>query len=186
MPSNIEIKAALKNRAAAESVAARLSNAGPEIIHQEDFFFCCDGARLKLRILGPDRGELIRYERPDVADARCSRYLIARTADPEVLLKILTDTLGTTGRVKKTRTLYLINQTRVHLDRVDGLGDFLELEVVLRPEQSETEGQRIAAALLTEFGIDRQQLIAGAYVDLLAQQGSGSPEEAAETVNLQR
>jgi len=50
MPSNIEIKAALKNRAAAESVAARLSDAGPEIIQQEDFFFCCDGARLKLRI----------------------------------------------------------------------------------------------------------------------------------------
>jgi len=137
MPSNIEIKVILKNRAAAEIIAARLSDAGPEIIHQQDFFFNSDGARLKLRILAPDRGELIRYERADAADARPAHYLIARTADPQILLDILTATLGRTGIVKKTRTLYLAGQTRVHLDRVEGLGDFLELEVVLRPEQSD-------------------------------------------------
>ncbi len=76
MPSNIEIKAVLNNRAAAEAVAVRLSDRGPETICQEDIFFRCNGGRLKLRILGADRGELIRYERLDVADARCSRYLI--------------------------------------------------------------------------------------------------------------
>lgn len=168
MPSNIEIKAILNNRAGAEAIAARLSDAGPELIHQEDVFFRCDGARLKLRILGPQRGELIRYERADVADTRCSRYVIARTPDPDVLLDILTKTLGRIGRVKKERTLYLIGQTRVHLDRVESLGDFLELEVVLRPEQAESEGKGIAEELLASFGIEKQQLIAEAYVDLLA------------------
>jgi predicted adenylyl cyclase CyaB len=172
MPSNIEIKAILKDRAGAEATAAQLSWTDPEMIHQEDVFFRCDGARLKLRILGPERGELIRYERADVAGTRCSRYVIARTSDPQVLLDILTKTLGRTGVVKKTRTLYLIGQTRVHLDRVEGLGDFLELEVVLRPEQSESEGKNIAEALLTSFGIDNQQLIGEAYVDLLAHRGS--------------
>jgi adenylate cyclase class IV len=51
---------------------------------------------------------------------------------------ILTKTLGTTGVVTKTRNLYRVGQTRIHIDQVQGLGDFLELEVVLRPEQSES------------------------------------------------
>jgi predicted adenylyl cyclase CyaB len=168
MPANIEIKAVLKNRADVEAIAARLSDTSPEIIHQEDFFFRCDGARLKLRIFGPNHGELIRYERANLAEARRSTYLIARSEDPQTLRDILSATLGRTGVVKKTRTLYLIGQTRVHLDRVDGLGDFLKLEVVLRPGQSELEGEQIARTLLSELGIDKQQLIGEAYVDLLA------------------
>lgn len=100
MPSNIEIKAPLDNRATAETVAVRLSDTSPETIHQEDIFFRSDGVRLKLRIIAVDRGELIRYERSDVADARCSRYLIARTADPEILKEILTKTLGVMGVVR--------------------------------------------------------------------------------------
>ena len=175
MPSNIEIKAVLTNRAAAEATAARLSEVGPETIHQEDFFFSSNGARLKLRVLAPDYGELIRYERADIADARPSRYLIARTPDPQILFEILTATLGRTGVVRKTRTLYFAGQTRIHIDQVAGLGDFLELEVVLRPDQSDADGEIIAAALLSDFGIDKEQLIGKAYVDLLARQlGQGT------------
>jgi adenylate cyclase class IV len=66
--------------------------------------------------------------------------------------------------------LYLIGQTRVHLDQVEELGDFLELEVVLRPGQNEAEGKNIASKLLSDFGIEQQHLIAEAYVDLLAKQ----------------
>lgn len=169
MPSNIEIKAFLRDRPHVEALAARLSDVEPQLIPQEDYFFRCDRARLKLRILGPDRGELIRYERDDVADVRCSRYVIARTCDPSILLEILTRTLGVAGVVKKKRTLYLIGQTRVHLDRVFDLGDFLELEVVLRPEQSDAEGKSIAHALLSTFKIDKRELIGKSYVDLLSQ-----------------
>jgi adenylate cyclase class IV len=64
--------------------------------------------------------------------------------------------------------LYLNGQTRVHIDRVQDLGDFLVLEVVLRPEQNESEGKTITEALLSSFGIDKQQLVGEAYVDLLA------------------
>jgi predicted adenylyl cyclase CyaB len=169
MPSNIEIKAILRDRERVEATAAELSDVGPELIHQEDHFFRCHGARLKLRILGPDRGELIRYERADVVDVRCSRYMIARTSDPLVLLEILTKSLGQAGVVKKERTLYMIGQTRVHLDRVFGLGDFLELEVVLRVGQSEAEGKSIADELLSRFKIESRDLVGKAYVDLLSE-----------------
>jgi predicted adenylyl cyclase CyaB len=170
MPSNVEIKAILKNRPAAEVTAAELSISGAETIIQDDYFFKYDGARLKLRMMAPDQGELIRYERTDVADIRCSRYIIVRTPDPKALLDVLSAVLGVTGVVRKTRILYLVGQTRIHIDSVEGLGNFIELEVVLRPGQSEDDGKSIAANLLSKFGIDKADLIAEAYVDLLARQ----------------
>jgi predicted adenylyl cyclase CyaB len=172
MPSNIEIKATLMDRSAAEATAVRLSDTPAKIIHQEDYFFSSRGARLKLRIFSSEQGELIRYERSDMADVRRSNYIIARTPDPKMLLEILSATLGVTGVVTKTRTLYRIGQTRVHLDEVKGLGDFLELEVVLQPGQNESDGKEIARTLLQEFGIDSRHLIAEAYVDLLARSAS--------------
>jgi predicted adenylyl cyclase CyaB len=173
MRANIEIKAILADPARAEEIAARLAGAPPQIIPQEDVFFRSQGARLKLRILAPDSGELIRYERANVPDARSSRYTIARTSDPDALVEILTAALGTVGIVRKIRRLYLVGQTRVHIDEVEGLGMFLELEVVLRPAQSEAEGRRIAEQLLAEFAIQPEHLIGEAYVDLLRSKATG-------------
>jgi predicted adenylyl cyclase CyaB len=169
MATNVEIKAVLRDRAAAEAWAERRSGGSPSVLEQEDVFFPCDGARLKLRILGPAHGELIRYQRTDAAEVRSSQYTIARTEDPQTLLQILQSTLGTIGTVKKTRLLYLIGQTRVHIDRVEGLGDFLELEVVMRPDQREEEGKQIAEGLLAELGIGKNDLLAQAYVDMLGE-----------------
>ena len=167
MPCNVEIKARLLDRASVEARAAALSDAGPQVIPQEDYFFTSVDARLKLRVLSPEAGELIRYQRSNQTGARRSNYSIARTSDPLVLRDILTSSLGSAGIVRKMRTLYTIGQTRVHLDEVEGLGDYLELEVVLGPEQDEAEGMRIAEALLDNFGITKDQLVGEAYVDLL-------------------
>ena len=179
MPKNIEIKAVRRDVPAAHATAARLSGTGPRLLLQEDVFFPGNGARLKLRILSPDNGELIRYRRADEAKARGSVYLIAPTSDPQTLREILTASLGVSGNVKKRRSLYLIGQTRVHLDDVEGLGDFLELECVLRPEQSDAEGNRIVTELLSQFGIEQGQLVAEAYVDLLARRAGRGPTSAA-------
>jgi len=176
MPSNVEIKAILRNRAAAEAIATRLSERRRQRIRQEDIFFHSGGARLKLRVLGPKRGELIRYERPDVAGLRGSHYSIARTRDPERLREILGQTLGITGVVRKTRTLYKVGQTRIHIDQVEGLGDFLEVEVVLRPGQTEIEATAIAREILRNFMIEDDQLVATAYFDLLAGPKGSEPQ----------
>ena len=75
--------------------------------------------------------------------------------------------IGLIGVVKKHRTLYMIGQTRVHLDRVEDLGHFMELEVVLREEQAEKEGVKIAEEIMSQLGIRQESLIECAYFDLL-------------------
>jgi predicted adenylyl cyclase CyaB len=82
----------------------------------------------------------------------------------------LTHALGTVGRVRKRRRVYFVGQTRVHLDEVQGLGSFLELEVVLAPAQSVEQGQLVAHDLLAALGVADTDLVAGAYVDLLPDQ----------------
>jgi len=170
MARNIEIKARLASIEAIEPRVAALADSGPSLITQDDSFFHAACGRLKLRVFADGRGELIAYDRGDQSGPKLSNYLLVPTPDPGALHAALARSCGLRGRVRKQRTLYLIGATRVHLDRVEGLGDFLELEVVLRDEQPEHEGITIAHALLARWGIAEHQLIAGAYIDLLEAQ----------------
>jgi adenylate cyclase class IV len=167
MPINIEIKARVPDPAALERAVARLGASGPEILVQEDTFFAAPRGRLKLRRLAPDRGELILYSRAEGRDPRPSDYTLAPTADPAALLRILAATLPTLGVVRKTRRLYLAGQTRIHLDEVEGLGSFMELEVVLREEQTDSDGAAIARDLMRRLGIADADLLARTYFELL-------------------
>lgn len=167
MPTNVEIKARLRDPLRVRPLAASLSDALGEVLHQEDTFFRVPTGRLKLRALGEGRGELILYSRADEAGPKASEYSIAPTSDPAALRRILCAVLEVEGVVRKERLLYRVGQTRIHLDRVEGLGEFLELEVVLRPEQSVSEGVRVAREILERLGIGEEDLVRGAYLDLL-------------------
>jgi predicted adenylyl cyclase CyaB len=166
MPANIEIKARARNFADIRRRAEALSDAPVQVIPQEDTFFNTPNGRLKLRVLS-DRAQLIYYERPDRDGPKRSDYHIFETGDPDNLKITLSLAFGVRGTVSKTRYLYLVGQTRVHLDDVQGLGQFMELEVVLRPEQSDAEGKAIAEDLMNKLGVRPDDLLEGAYMDLL-------------------
>ena len=138
MPANIEIKARARDFNAIRSRAAALSEALEQVIPQVDTFFFTSRGRLKLRELGRERAQLIHYERPDQGGPKRSDYHIFETGDPENLKTVLSPALGIRGTIRKTRYLYLVGQTRVHLDDVEGIGQFMELEVVLNPDQTDT------------------------------------------------
>ncbi len=172
MPSNIEIKARAHRFEEIKSRAEKLSDRPVQVIPQEDTFFNTPQGRLKLRILN-EHAELIYYTRPDQEGPKRSDYHITRSNDPENLKRVLDLAYGIRGVVKKTRYLYLIGQTRVHLDDVQGLGQFMELEVVMQEGQSDMEGQTIAENLMSALGVERGDLIDGAYMDLLEKPSAG-------------
>ncbi|XP_055568504.1 uncharacterized protein LOC114017021 isoform X1 [Falco cherrug] len=183
MRRNVEVKARLRALAAARGAAERLGGAaraqgqgqaqGQGLV-QADTFFRVPRGRLKLRRTPDGRGELIFYERPDTAGPKLSHFTITPTDDPDGLEAVLTQALGVLGVVRKERLLYLVGQTRVHLDSVEGLGDFVELEVVLTEEQTVEDGERVAHQLMKELGIEEEDLISGAYLDLLLAKGDSS------------
>lgn len=168
MSRNIEIKARLHDRKSMEQIAASLAESGPTLLQQEDTFFACDSGRLKLRVFAEGHGELIYYRRADEEGPKESFYLLTPTKAPQNLKESLRLANGILGTVIKERTLYLIGRTRVHLDRVEGLGDFVELEVVLAENEARAAGEQEADALMEQLGIDEQDLVRGAYFDLLA------------------
>jgi len=167
LPSNIEIKARVRNFDEIRRRAEDLSDSPVEVIPQEDTFFNTPHGRLKLRLLAEDRAQLIYYTRPDQEGPKRSDYHISHSSDPANLKRILQLAYGIRGVVRKTRYLYLVGQTRVHLDDVEGLGQFMELEVVMQEKQSDAEGQAIAEALMASLGVDMTDLLEGAYMDLL-------------------
>ena len=167
MGVNIEIKARVRDLEGLLKRAEALSYTPCNVIVQEDTFFFAPQGRLKLRVLAPDRGELIFYVREDAAGPKRSSYLLFSTTDPVSLGAVLEAGLGVRGVVRKQRSLYQVGETRIHLDEVEGLGSFMELEVVLSSGQSEREGKAIAARLMAELGIKETDLVEGAYIDLL-------------------
>ena len=172
MARNIEIKARINNIDALDSRVAKIADNGPTEILQDDTFFQCEAGRLKLRMFSEKHGELIFYRRANQAGPKESFYVRSQTDEPEALRETLALAYGEAGRVRKHRTLYLVDRTRVHLDRVEGLGHFLELEVLLSSNESSEVGVELAHRLLDQLGIEPSQLVEGAYVDLLEEKGS--------------
>lgn len=182
MAANVEIKAHARDIPALLERARALA-ATETRLNQHDVFFPVSSGRLKLRILAPDRGELIHYDRPDAPGPKQCDYSIAPTAEPNALRQVLARALGVLGEVRKTRRLLIVGQTRVHLDQVEGLGSFLELEVVLRPGQSMAEGSAVARDLMTRLGVAEEDLVSGAYLDLLlAQKAAAASQRSAATI----
>lgn len=165
--SNIEIKARIEDLKALKERVKEIADSGPFVIDQDDTFFHSQKGRLKLRKFSDKEGELIFYDRPDSAGPSQCRYILSPTATPDSLRQSLTESNGIRGIVRKQRKLYLTGQTRIHLDNVEDLGQFMELEVVLLPGQETSEGIKIARELMEKLGITEDQLIEGAYIDLL-------------------
>lgn len=178
MPRNIEIKARIDSVEALLPVARALADGDAVLIEQDDSFFAVPQGRLKLRQFADGSAELIHYHRPDSAEAKASDYVRVPAPDPAALREALARACGLLGRVRKRRLLLMAGQTRIHLDRVEGLGDFMELEVVLRPSQDDDEGHAVAEALMQALSLAAAPRLSGSYLDLLHAQPAASPSSS--------
>ena len=167
MASNVEIKARVTDPKAMRSRVESLGTTAREEFVQIDTFYNVPVGRLKLRDFADGTGELIYYERPDAVGPKVSDYFRAPSADPSSLRDVLARSLGERATVSKRRQVFLLGQTRIHLDEVEGLDSFIELEVVLRDGQSVSEGERIAVSLMDALSVSSSDVISRAYVDLI-------------------
>ena len=169
MARNVEIKARLcpESLVACRQRAAAIADQGPLELVQRDTFFQSAVGRLKLREIEGDSSEVIFYHRPDQLGPKLSDYRRLRCSNPQEWIDVLSQSNGCLGIVEKRRTVYFAGQTRIHLDEVTGLGEFLELEVVLEDHQSTADGQQIAEQLLEQLQIQPDRLVDVAYLDLL-------------------
>lgn len=157
-------------------------------LDQEDSYFAVPRGRLKLRQRrGRRDAELIFYARPDAARARTSEYQKLAVADPPGMLRLLQSMFAPGPCVRKRRELWWLHGTRVHLDRVTGLGTFVEIEV---PYTRDAASARRTMRMLTgRLGIAAGDVLSCSYADLLTQRsrrrtapvGRARPGAAART-----
>jgi predicted adenylyl cyclase CyaB len=167
MKSNIEIKAKIIDLGEIKKSIEQLCSPDPSVLNQRDIYYDAKNGRLKLRIFSVNEGELIYYERENIAGPKRSDYSIYKTTDPVKLNETLSSSLQVIGVVEKRRTVYVTGQTRIHLDEVNNLGNFIELEVVLKADQNSKDGISIAKKIIEILGISKKDLIKGSYIDLI-------------------
>ena len=162
---NVELKAHDADPEATLRRALELGASDEGVLRQRDTYFGRARGRLKLREQEPGGAQLIAYEREDTPEARESRYRIAPVEDAAAMREALDAALGTLVVVDKERRLLLWEGVRIHLDRVEGLGDFVELEGVAAPDSDLTREHELVERLRGELGLG--EAVPVSYSDLL-------------------
>lgn len=164
---NIELKATDVDPAASLATCRSLGAEDHGVLHQRDTYFNVTAGRLKLREQDGDTPHLIAYERSDLARQRESRYRIVEIPDAEGIKAALSASLGMKVVVAKRRRLFLWGSVRIHLDHVDGLGSFIEMEAVAPADSDLSREQNLVEQLRRDLKIEDDALIACSYSDLL-------------------
>lgn len=167
--ANLELKARCADLALARERAREIATAWLGVDEQVDTYFTTRAGRLKLRESSLSGAQLIPYFRADEPSARRSDYQVIPVEDGAGLARMLGAMLGVHRVVRKQREIGLYRNVRIHLDRVVGLGNFLELEAVWDgAEAGRAEEQRKLAFLRERLGMRDEDLVAGGYEALLA------------------
>lgn len=169
---NVEVKARCSNL---EEVQGALEEADAEFVgedHQTDTYFRTQKGRLKLRE-GEIETALIYYDRPDEAGPKRSDVLLYKPQPASDLKAILAQALGVLVVVEKRRKIYFLENVKVHLDQIDALGAFVEIEAqsphegkVHEPDQLRTQCE----TWLERFGLESEDFVAASYSDLMVAQ----------------
>jgi adenylate cyclase class 2 len=171
---NIELKARIVSLDAARNACQQFADLSGEE-QQVDTYFRCSQGRLKLRQRFGLPAQLVGYSRADSNMPRPSDYWLVTIDEPAVLQSALAATLGVLVVVRKRREVFLYRNVRIHLDRVDELGDFVEFEAVLAADDDERQAAELVLELAARLGVTQSDRVDRSYSDLLLvkQRGGG-------------
>jgi adenylate cyclase, class 2 len=167
MPINYEFKAKSTQNDAYEAILKNHQADFKGIDTQIDTYFQVPNGRMKLRE-GNIENYLIHYVRSNDASAKLSEVLLYKSQPESELKAILTKALGVKVVVKKERKIFFIQNVKFHLDEVEGLGTFVEIEAI------DTDGthtihdlQRQCTHFQALLGIETQNMVAISYSDMM-------------------
>lgn len=164
---NVEIKATCNDLERIRQILLERDAKFIGLDHQVDTYFRSSSGRLKLRE-GNIENNLIWYQRPDQAGPKTSHCVLYKTEKDSALKAILHDAMGVMVVVDKEREIYFIDNIKIHLDQVKGLGTFLEIEAQSEEgDKSEELLNRQCVQLMDELGIRNEDLVNESYSDLL-------------------
>ncbi len=165
MLQNLEFKAKCHSLDALRQRLVNLKVEYHQTMEQIDTYFNVPRGRLKLREINGEAW-LVYYERPDIAESRYSHYQICEIPNPTTFKQMMSAALGVKVVVEKRRELWMFGDTRIHLDRVVNLGEFVELETVIG-NQTEAEARAEHQLVKDALEIRERDLVSGSYSDLL-------------------
>jgi predicted adenylyl cyclase CyaB len=171
---NVELKAIdeLPDRSLERCLSLGASDHGE--LEQRDTYFEVSHGGLKLREQQGVPAHLIQFEREDEPQERESRYRLIDVNDGPALRAALTSALGVRVVVLKLRRLFIWQGVRIHLDNVQGLGTFIELEAVAAAQSDLAREHDLIRQLREVFAITDERLVAHGYATALLRQGGGA------------
>jgi len=166
---NIEIKAKSNNQDAIREILKSKNADFKGVDHQIDTYFKVNNGRLKLRE-GKIENHLIHYQRENKEGPKQSDVTLFKSDPKSSLKEILTNALGILVVVEKKREIYFIDNVKFHIDTVEDLGTFIEIEAI---DNDGTIGKdkllEQCQFFLDLFKISQEDLISVSYSDLLLQ-----------------
>lgn len=134
---------------------------------QTDTYFNVAFGRLKLR-QGNIENSLIFYHREDIAGLKQSDFELLHVTNGNRLKTILAKAMGVKIEVKKTREIYYVANVKFHIDTLERLGNFVEIEATnIGCDLSTQDLREQCNFYMQEFGINEDDLIAVSYSDML-------------------
>jgi adenylate cyclase, class 2 len=164
---NLEIKAQLPDWESTRHAVRHVATQRLGHQQQTDTYFHCRQGRLKLREIQGQVAQLIWYERPDTSRPKTSRYQLVEVGEAGPLRNLLATAWGIRGTVKKCREIYLYQNVRIHLDRVEELGTFLELEAVVDEGGNWDAAEQLVQELMERLNISPSLLLKTSYGEMV-------------------
>jgi adenylate cyclase, class 2 len=165
MPTNLEFKASVFSLDNVKDIATEINATHLTTLYQTDTYFNTDKGRLKLRENNDIEAQLIYYEREENSSDRWSKYKIYNVQDSTLLKELLINAYGIKVVVKKERDVFIYKNARIHADKVENLGAFLEFEVI--HESDVTKSSELLDYLKSSFKSEINKVFFESYSDIL-------------------
>lgn len=166
MPQNLELKTKIDSIKKKQKILEEIGAEFIEVLNQKDIYYECAQGLLKMRSIN-EREELIFYNRNESGGNRFSNYEILDIASKNGAV-FLSKIFNIEVIVEKKRLLYIYDNTRIHLDEVKKLGEYLELETLIIKDEEEAMERFDKIVRLLQLDLNEQ--IRSSYSKLLIEQ----------------